>query len=286
MDQYIYIPGGSSFLAAGMFNGSPRKWLLRISDWFDDRWSVHPAQPPVLNIFLPLPNLVCPTLQSLTQILAPANTSTSINPYEQLKARAAARREAPVPPRQSPTPILTEDGMDTDSTQDQGHLSSSNGPDELTRNDFDSATAEVNSIASAYDTTPSITSSARAFSQVRNYHSAYLSPADSCVQLPMNTKLLHLFFAIQEIRSAVNKLAHPDSGLGFSLPKDLEVHFLSLLRRPPANVPFQTNIKLYSIVILAQPSLKTYEIETLVNYMMVRVHCRDWPRHSLTLSCR
>lgn len=66
--------------------------------------------------------------------------------------------------------------------------------------------------------------------------STHLSP-DDCTQLPTNTKLLHLFFGIQEIRSAVNKLTRPDGG--FTLSKDLEARFLSFSYTQPLMFNFR-----------------------------------------------
>lgn len=173
-----------------------------------------------------------------------------------------------MPPEQSQAPVHPGDGMDMDSATDQGPSNGSGGQDETAHNDVDRAMAEFNSVIAAHHTTPAIVGGARAFTRVSSPHLSHLSP-DHHIQLQASAKLLHLYLAIEEIRLTVGALARPD-GFGFALPPNLEVHFLSCLRCMRAHAEFQENIKTYSIVILAQPALQTYDINVLVNYMMVR----------------
>lgn len=231
-----------------------------------------PPQPPVPDPFS-TSFLSCFYLPSefpspYPTISVSPNTSTLISSYEQLKARAAAYCEAPVPPEQSRAPAHPGDGMDMDSATDQGPSNDSDGQEGTASNNVDRAAAEFNSVIAAHHTTPAIVGGARAFTRVRSPHLSHSSP-DHHIQLQASAKLLHLYLAIEEIRSTVGALTRPD-GFGFALPPNLEVHFLSCLQCMRADAEFQENIKTYSIVILAQPALQTYDINILVNYMMVR----------------
>ena len=132
-----------------------------------------------------------------------------------------------MPPEQSQAPLHPGDGMDMDPAMDQGPSSSSGGQDKTAHNNIDRATAEFNSVIATHHTTPAIIGGARAFTRVRNPHLSHLSP-DHHIQLQASAKLLHLYLTIEEIRSMVGALACPD-GFGFTLPPNLEVHFLSCL---------------------------------------------------------
>jgi len=78
-----------------------------IDDWFDDRWrSMHPTPTSFLLYSHPFPQ------PSFRRTPAPlTNTPTQITSYERHKARATARREAPVTSEQGQTPIWPGDEM-------------------------------------------------------------------------------------------------------------------------------------------------------------------------------
>ena len=123
-----------------------------------------------------VPTFPSPPFFPLHPILL-TDTSTQVT-YEQLKARAAARHEAPAPSGSDQPPIRPEDEMDRDCPPGQGPLSpdSSGGHDETSHNDTDEAAANVDNILAAYNTTPRIVGQARAFTQVRNPHLSPLCP--------------------------------------------------------------------------------------------------------------
>jgi hypothetical protein len=89
----------------------------------------------------------------------------SMAEYEELRAcviaGTAQTHEALTPPGQSHTPIGPERDMNTENNQDP---SSNSGQ---LQNDGNSAMAEFDRIAAAYNTTPSVVSDARTFAQVR-----------------------------------------------------------------------------------------------------------------------
>jgi hypothetical protein len=180
--------------------------------------------------------------------------------YEQLKARAiATRHEARVLPQQGQAPIRSEDETDTDPSPTQVPPSSSNGYDETSQNDADEAATEFDNIAAAYETTPDVINRARTFAQ--------LSPS---------AQLLHIYFAIEKLQSTIDALVRTESE--FTIPPNVQVDYLLFYHTLHSTyVRSQENIKVYAKVLLASPTLKTYEIEVLANNMMVCSCCRGTP---------
>ena len=181
----------------------------------------------------PQPSLFTPPFHP--HIVTFPTTSTSITPYEQLKARAAARREAPTPPGRGQTPIQLEDEMHIDPSP--GQDDSPDGSDdrgETSIYDADRATAEFNRVVAAYNATPSAINSARTFTRVRSLH---LFPPRSLthMQLRPSAQLLHLHLAIERIQATFDTFARPDA-YGQPLPPELEVHRLTLCQHTPTNI--------------------------------------------------
>ena len=84
--------------------------------------------------------------------------------YEEIRAHVLATaqsNETLAPPGQSHTPITREHDMDTDSNQDPSSSS------ERLQSDGNSAIAEFDRVAAAYNVASSVVGDARAFVQVR-----------------------------------------------------------------------------------------------------------------------
>lgn len=203
-------------------------------DWFDDRrWSVHPNPSPASPLSLNLSSPLIPT-PSNTSTPTFSSTSAPTISFEQFRARAAARREAPTSLGQSQTSVQ-EDAMDVGSSLDQGPSGSGGNQNDSSHNEAAlEATAESTRIIAAYNATPGVARNAQSFTRVRSPH-----PTPFCfltnTQLQPRTQLLHLYLAIQEIRSLVSTLANPDD-YGSPMPPALEVHHPSLAQHTPTNI--------------------------------------------------
>lgn len=136
----------------------------------DRRWSVHSTESfnsPGPGFPWPFPSH---TPQSHLPTLFFLNTTTPIISYEQLRARAAARREVPSPPERGQTPVHQEDEMDTDSSPNQGPSSGGDEHNERPHSSVVGTVSEFNHVVAAYNVSPSIVNNAQAFTRVRSLH--------------------------------------------------------------------------------------------------------------------
>ena len=181
-----------------------------------------PPFTPLLDLALGL-SLHTPT--RLIPDFSNTSTSTQSSTYQQVRGRVVARLEAPTSPGGNQTPDNLEDGLGAGPSLDQGPSGGDSDQNDTSHNDAAEATAEFNRVVTTYNATPSVVRNAQSFMRVRSLH---ISP--SCFltdgQLRPRTQLLHLHLAVQEIRSNVNALAHPD-GYEQPIPSALGA------RRPP-----------------------------------------------------